>query len=95
MIDKKKFYINGQWVSPKNPKEIQVIDPATEKKCAVISLGGTEDVNAAVTAAKKAFETWEFTSKEERVKLLEYLHVLYKKRWADIAEAITLEMGAP
>ena len=95
MIDKKNFYINGQWVSPKNPKEIQVIDPATEKNCAVISLAGAEDVNAAVTAAKKAFETWEFTSKEERVKLLEDLHVLYKKRWADIAEAITLEMGAP
>ena len=53
MIDKKKFYINGQWVSPKNPKEIQVIDPATEKNCAVISLGGAEDVDAAVTAAKK------------------------------------------
>ena len=50
---------------------------------------------AAVTAAKKAFETWGFTSKEERVKLLEDLYVLYKKRWADIAEAITLEMGAP
>ena len=61
MLDKKKFYINGQWVFSKNPKEIQVIDPATEKNCAVISLGGVEDVDAAVAAAKKAFETWEFT----------------------------------
>ena len=56
MINKNKFYINGKWVSPKNPKEIQVIDPATEKNCAVISLGSTEDVNDAVTSAKKAFE---------------------------------------
>ena len=95
MIDKKKFYINGQWVLPKNSNEIEVIDPATEKKCAIISLGGKEDVDKAVKAAKRAFESWGFTSKEERVKLLENLYTLYKKRWADISEAITLEMGAP
>jgi len=95
MLDKKKFYINGQWVAPKNSEEIQVIDPATEKNCAVISLGSADDVNAAVIAAKKAFESWGFSSKEERVELLEKLYVVYKKRWAEIAEAITLEMGAP
>ena len=95
MLDKKNFYINGEWISPKSPKEIQVIDPATEKSCAVISLGGTEEVNAAVVAARKAFKTWGFSSKEKRVELLEKLYVVYKKRWADIAEAITLEMGAP
>ena len=95
MLDKKNFYINGQWVSPKNSKEIHVIDPSTEKNCAVISLGSVDDVNSAVMAAKNALEKWAFTSKEERVKLLEGLYLLYKKRWADIAEAITLEMGAP
>ena len=95
MLDKKKFYINGQWVASKNSREIQVIDPATEKSCAVISLGSADDVNAAVIAAKKAFESWGFSSKEERVELLEKLYVVYKKRWAEIAEAITLEMGAP
>jgi len=95
MLDKKNFYINGQWVAPKNSGEIQVIDPATEKNCAVISLGSADDVNAAVIAAKKAFESWGFSSKKERVELLEKLYVVYKKRWAEIAEAITLEMGAP
>ena len=58
-MDKKNFYINGEWVSPKNPKEIQVINPATEKNCAVISLGGVEDIDLAVIAAKEAFKTWE------------------------------------
>ena len=95
MIEKKNFYINGSWVAPKNPKDIEVINPATEKSCAVISLGSVDDVNSAVIAAKNALEKWAFTSKEERVKLLEGLYLLYKKRWADIAEAITLEMGAP
>lgn len=95
MLDKKNFYINGQWVKPSSSEEIKVIDPATEENCAVISLGNQKDVDAAVGAAKKAFETWAFSSKEERISLLEKLYELYKKRWADIAEAITMEMGAP
>ena len=95
MLEKKNFYINGKWIDPKNQKDIQVIDPATEKSCAVISLGGKEDVNAAVLAAKDAFINWGFTSKEVRIKLLEKLYEIYKKRWNDISDAITLEMGAP
>jgi aldehyde dehydrogenase (NAD+) len=95
MLDKKNFYINGQWVKSNSSEEIKVIDPATEENCAVISLGNQKDVDAAVGAAKKAFETWAFSSKEERISLLEKLYELYKKRWADIAEAITMEMGAP
>ena len=95
MLDKKNFYINGEWVKPNSSEEIKVIDPATEENCAVISLGNQKDVDAAVGAAKKAFETWAFSSKEERISLLEKLYELYKKRWADIAEAITMEMGAP
>jgi len=95
MLDRKNFYINGKWVAPKNPKEIEVINPSTEKSCAVISLGGKDDVNAAVTAAKNAFESWAFTPKNKRVELLEKLYAVYKKRWAEIADAITLEMGAP
>ena len=66
MIEKKNFYINGTWVAPKNPKDIQVINPATEKSCAVISLGGKEDINDAVLAAKEAFKTWGYSSKQER-----------------------------
>ena len=95
MIEKKKFYIDGKWINPKNQKNLEVIDPSTEKSCAVISLGDKDDIHEAVMAAKKAFTSWGFTSKEERLKYLEKLYELYKKRWNDIAEAITLEMGAP
>ena len=95
MENKKNFYIDGKWVSPKSKEEIKVIDPATEENCAVISLGNKDDVNDAVSAAKKAYSSWAFSTKEERIKLLEKLYENYKKRWADIAEAITLEMGAP
>ena len=95
MIEKRNFYINGSWVPPKNPKDIEVINPATEKNCAVISLGSKEDINDAVLAAKEAFKTWGFTSKEERLSLLEVFYSLYKKRWNDITDAIIQEMGAP
>ncbi len=95
MLDKKKFYINGQWVKPNSSEEIKVIDPATEENCAVITLGNRSDIDLAVSAAKKAYESWAFSSKDERINLLEKLYENYKKRWADIAEAITIEMGAP
>ena len=95
MENKKNFYIDGKWVIPKSKEEIKVIDPATEENCAVISLGNKDDVNNAVSAAKKAYSSWAFSTKEERIKLLEKLYENYKKRWADIAEAITIEMGAP
>ena len=95
MLEKRNFYINGKWVSPSKQDDIQVINPATEKSCAIISLGGKEDIHSAVIAAKEAFKTWGFSTKEERVSLLETFYTLYKKRWNDITEAIIQEMGAP
>ena len=95
MENKKNFYIDGKWVTPQGKEEIKVINPATEENCAVISLGNKEDVDLAVGSAKKAYSSWSFSTKEERIKLLEKLYENYKKRWADIADAITTEMGAP
>ena len=65
MLNKKKFYINGKWTDPIKEKDCYVIDPSTEENCAVISIGGKEDVDAAVQAAKNAFGSWAFTSKDE------------------------------
>ena len=95
MENKKNFYIDGKWVAPRGKEEIKVINPATEENCAVISLGNKEDIDLAVSSAKKAYSSWSFSTKAERIKLLEKLYENYKKRWADIAVAITTEMGAP
>ena len=95
MLDKRKFYIDGEWVDPIKKNDFDVINPCNEDPCAVISLGSTEDTNRAVKAAKTAFETWKETSKKERIKLLEKLLTIYKKRFNEMAEAISLEMGAP
>ena len=56
MMDKKKFYINGEWVNPIKENNFDVINPSNEEVSAVISLGSSEDTNAAVKAAKKSFK---------------------------------------
>ena len=95
MLDKRKFYINGRWVEPKKPNDFSVINPCNEDPCAIISLGSKEDTNAAIKSAKNAFETWKETTKEDRLNYLEKLLSVYKKRSREMAEAISLEMGAP
>ncbi len=95
MREYKQFYINGNWVDPATPNDLEVIDPATEATCATISMGSEADVDSAVAAAKAAFETFSQTSVEERVALLERIAEIYQRRIGDIAEAIREEMGAP
>jgi aldehyde dehydrogenase (NAD+) len=95
MREYKQFYINGEWVDPVTPNDFDVINPANEEVCAHISLGSEEDVNKAVAAAKTAFESYSRTSRQERIELLESCVEVYKKYYADIAEAIREEMGAP
>ncbi|MGJ4854504.1 aldehyde dehydrogenase family protein [Labrys sp. La1] len=95
MLDKRKFYIDGKWVDPVVPNDLQVLDPATEQPVAVISMGTPADVDKAVAAAKKAFATYSRTSVEERLALLEKLLEVYKRRYEEMAQTITLELGAP
>jgi aldehyde dehydrogenase (NAD+) len=95
MLEKKNFYINGNWVKPAKTNDFKVINPSNEEPFAIISLGSKEDTDAAVMAAKNAFETWKDTSVEERISLLEKLLRIYKKRFDEMANAISMEMGAP
>ena len=95
MLDKRQFYINDQWVAPSTPNDLEVINPSNEEPCAVISLGSQADTNAAVAAARAAFEPWMDTPKEQRLALIEKLLEVYKSRSEEMAQAISLEMGAP
>tara|TARA_B100000029_G_scaffold60711_1_gene54656 strand:- start:795 stop:2225 length:1431 start_codon:yes stop_codon:yes gene_type:complete len=95
MLDKKNFYINGKWVKPSKSNDFEVINPSNEEPFAVISLGSREDTDAAVKAAKNAFVNWKEISKEERISLLEKLLKIYKKRFNEMAEAMSKEMGSP
>ncbi len=95
MLEKREFYINGEWVSPAKPNDYHVIDPTTEEPCAVISLGDQADTDAAVAAAKAALPGWMATPPAERIALLEKLLEVYQARAEDLAKAMSTAMGAP
>jgi aldehyde dehydrogenase (NAD+) len=90
-----QFYIDGQWIDPVTPHPFDVISPATEEVCGRISLGAAEDVDKAVAAAKRAFESYSATTREERIALLERILDVFATRHDDVATAIMEEMGAP
>ncbi len=95
MLDRRNFYINGKWVKPFKKNDFPVINPSNEETFATISLGSKEDTDAAIKAAKNSFNSWKETSKAERIKLLEKLLENYKKRFDEMAEVMSLEMGSP
>ena len=95
MIEKRQFYISGKWINSVDGRDYKVINPSTEEPVAVISLGGQADTNASVAAAKAAFPAWMATSIDERLAILENLVEIYKTRMEDLAQAMSLEMGAP
>jgi aldehyde dehydrogenase (NAD+) len=95
MLDKREFYIDGQWVQPAKANDFDVIDPSTEQVCGVISLGDQADTDTAIAAANAAFEDWSASPKDERIALLERILELYTERSDEIAKAMSLEMGAP
>ncbi|THH36656.1 aldehyde dehydrogenase family protein [Aliishimia ponticola] len=95
MLEKREFYINGEWVASQGGKDHHVIDPSTEEPCAVITLGTEADANAAVAAAKAAFPGWMSTPVEERIALIEKLIQVYESKGEEMAQAISVEMGAP
>jgi aldehyde dehydrogenase (NAD+) len=90
-----KFYIGGQWVEPLGKKTIDVVNPATEQVIGRVTLGTAEDVDRAVAAARKAFESYSQTTREERVALIERIMACYQERIGELAETVSQEMGAP
>ena len=90
-----KFYIDGQWVEPAVPRTLDVINPSTEQAFARIGMGSAADVDAAVAAARRAFEGFSQTSREERVALLEKVLGVYQQRYGEIVQAVSQDMGAP
>ena len=95
MLDYRKFYINGQWIDPSEKNDLEVINPSDETACAVISLGSQADTDTAVSAARAALPMWSSSTKEERIALLERLYEIYQRRMDEMAELISIEMGAP
>src|SRR6185369_213677 len=90
-----QFYIDGKWVTPAKAKQLAVVNPATEEKIAVISMGTADHVDQAVKAAKRAFVTFSETSVDERMALLGRIIEVYQSKYDEMATTISEEMGAP
>jgi aldehyde dehydrogenase (NAD+) len=95
MVNRTKFYIDGAWVDPAVMKTVPVVNPATEEPMYDVAVGSKADVDKAVAAARRAFETFSVTTREERIALLEKIIDAYKARSKEIGAAISDEMGAP
>ncbi len=90
-----QFYIDGQWVEPVDKKLMDVINPSTEEVCAQISIGNRQDVDAAASAANRAFASYGYSSVQDRLEIMQSIIGAFKNRYNDIADAISEEMGAP
>ena len=95
MENLRKFYIGGQWVEPVSDATMPVLNPATEENMGAIALGNTADVDRAVAAAKRAFDTFSQLGKPARLALLKELKARTEDRFEDLAQAMRMEMGAP
>jgi aldehyde dehydrogenase (NAD+) len=93
--DCRQFYIDGKWVGPAKPHDFEVINPSTEEAIATISLGAAADVDKAVAAAKRAFDSYSETTREQRLAFLQKIIEIYQSKMDEMAETISLEMGAP
>jgi aldehyde dehydrogenase (NAD+) len=95
MKDKLQFYINGSWVDSESNEKIEVINPANEEIIGHVTAGTKGDIDKAVAAALQAFSSFQYTSKEERIELLNNIISEYENRYDEFVQAITEEMGAP
>ena len=89
------FYINGDWIKSDSNELIDVINPANEEIVGQVTAGTKDDINKAVAAALKAFDSYQHTTKDQRIELLNNIIVEYKNRYDDFVQIITKEMGAP
>jgi aldehyde dehydrogenase (NAD+) len=95
MKDKLQFYINGAWVESDSSERIEVINPANEEIVGHVTAGTAADIDKAVQAANKAFKTYQDTSRDDRIEILNNIITEYENRYDDFVQTITEEMGAP
>ena len=90
-----QFYINGNFVDPIGQEKIDLINPATEEKVGHVVTGLEQDVDAAVSAAKSAFNEASLLTLEQKKVILQEIIDGMQARKEDFAQVISEEMGAP
>ncbi|MCM2306791.1 MAG: aldehyde dehydrogenase family protein [Sulfuritalea sp.] len=95
MEQRNQFYIDGKWVAPAGTGSIEVFSPTDGALLATLPQGNAADADAAVMAARRAFDAWSITPPAERAAYLKKIQEGLKARTDEIARTITLEMGMP
>src|SRR6267142_5747695 len=95
MLVRDKFFIGGRWVAPSVSEMIDVHNAGTGEVMGRVPAGGAKDVDAAVAAALRAFESWSNTSADKRAELLEKVSANLKARADELAKTIAQEVGMP
>lgn len=95
MIEKTQNYINGAWVDAQSSEIIEVMNPSDDSVMGVVAASTADDVDLAVAAAKDCFQSFQFSTKEERITILENIINEYEARAEELASTISSEMGAP
>lgn len=97
MTDYDKLFIGGTWVTPSTDEKLDVFSPATEERVGSVPVAGPRDVDAAVAAARRAFDDgpWSRTSPAERAQIISKAIKLLEERNAELAEVLSAELGQP
>ena len=96
-LDRSTFFIDGDWAAPASGDTIQVVSPHSEQVIATVPEGSTADIDVAVAAARRAFDSgpWPRMSPEERIDVVQNFSNLYAGKMGEMAEVISTEMGSP
>jgi aldehyde dehydrogenase (NAD+) len=96
-LDRSTLFIDGAWATPAGSETIEVVSPHTEEVVARVPEGTPADIEAAVDAARRAFDDgpWPRMSPEERIEVVQSFSNLYAGKLGEMAEVITTEMGSP
>ncbi len=95
--DRDTLFIDGGWAAPASADQLEVLSPHTEEVVATVPEGNIADIDSAVAAARRAFDEgpWPRMSPAERIAVVEAFSGLYAAKLGEMADLITLEMGAP
>lgn len=95
MGDCLEFYINGTWVAPFGNERRDIVNPATGQVRGRLAMGNETDLDAAVAAARRAFQAYAATGVQERMRLLERIAEAYEARKAEMVQAVVADLGCP
>jgi acyl-CoA reductase-like NAD-dependent aldehyde dehydrogenase len=95
MIERKQLYIGGRWTAPASTNTLEVTDSNTGEVWATVPEGTPADADAAVAAARAAFDGWSQTAPARRAEYIRRIADGVKARSDELARAIATEVGMP